>query len=96
MSRQIDFSQPLSDEDREYLHMRGEHARVEQMDRDFPPVDDEDDEDEADEVEDYATWKKAELVAEATRRELDASGNVDVLRARLMESDAAEDDEDSE
>lgn len=37
MSRQVPFDRPLSDEDREYLHARGLHARVEQMDADFPP-----------------------------------------------------------
>lgn len=91
MSRTVPYDRPLSDEDRAYLEMRGEHARVEQLDRDYPPseveIEDLDDEEDGD-VEDYSTWNKAELVAEAKERELDHNGTAEVLRARLMENDA--------
>lgn len=86
MSRQIDLTRALSDEDRAYLEMRGDHARVEQMDRDFPPGEELDEEDE--EVEDYAEWNKAELVTELKHRELDSNGRVEELRERLMLNDA--------
>lgn len=35
MSREVDLSKPLSDEDREYLHSRGLHTTVERMDSQF-------------------------------------------------------------
>lgn len=65
MTRQVDFTQPLSDSDREYLHARGLHARVAQMDEDFPAED-------AGDVEampNYSTseWTLVKLQAEVAR-----------------------------
>lgn len=100
MSRKVPYDRPLTDEDRAYLEMRGEHARVEQLDRDYPPesdVDvDEDDDQEMEEVEDYADWKKQDLVAEAKERDLDSSGTAEELRARLMQHDAETSEGDGE
>lgn len=85
MSRQIDYTKPLSEEDRAYLLMRGEESRVEQMDRDFPLGEDDDDEVNFYAVEDG--WNKAALQGELKLRKLDTSGTADELRARLMEDD---------
>lgn len=126
MSRQIDLSQPLSDEDREYLFAHGDHDLVRQADaiaaanvesepfdegegeRPEDEVEDEStdgetkDDDESDEVDDeedeteedsgpYAGWTKADLKAEAGKRELPKSGNVSELKARLVADDESED-----
>lgn len=73
MTRQVDFTQPLSDADREYLHARGLHARVEQMDEDFPPPDVSGDEDveapesSGDTRPDWESMTKDQLLAEVDR-----------------------------
>jgi hypothetical protein len=94
----VDESTPLTDAERRYLLERGHEEKVRNLDAKFADYEaDEDDEDE-DEVEDYLSWNKAALQAELTRRELDASGKVDELRARLVEHDAAiaaEDDDET-
>jgi len=41
MSRMVPRDRPLSDDDREYLHNRGEHATVVAIDQAFPPQDEE-------------------------------------------------------
>jgi hypothetical protein len=87
MSRQIDFTKPLSEKDREYLHMRGEHARVEQMDQDFPP----EGTDEEAVRPNWESMKLAELQAEVARvnteygRDLSDAGTKAELTARLDE-----------
>jgi hypothetical protein len=66
MTRQVARDKPLSPEDREYLHARGLHAVVEQMDEDFP-ADAEEDAEET--MPDYTTsgWTLAKLQAEVAR-----------------------------
>lgn len=64
MSRVIDRSKPLSDEDREYLHNRGEHALVEAIDAQHAAAADEDD---AEEKPNWGAMTKDQLVAEVAR-----------------------------
>lgn len=87
MTRQVPLDRPLSDEDREYLHARGQHARVEQMDADFPASED-------DSTEERPNWEGmtlAALEAEVARVNteydagLEASGKKAELVARLAE-----------
>lgn len=66
MTRQVPRDQPLSEEDRAYLHARGLHGVVEQMDQDYPA----DAEVEAEEEKpDYttSTWTLAKLQGEVAR-----------------------------
>lgn len=67
MTRQVPFDRPLSEEDREYLHARGLHGRVEQMDQDFPT--DGGDAEEQEVMPDYtkSDWTLAKLQAEVAR-----------------------------
>lgn len=89
MSAHLVLGEPLSDENRQYLIDRGLEAEVERYDAAAGLLDEDEELDEDTEpVEDYSGWKKAQLVAKLEERELDTSGNVDTLRARLMESDA--------
>jgi hypothetical protein len=83
MSRAIPFDRPLTPEDRDYLHMRGEHARVAQLDEQFPPLDSEEDE----EMPAYSTWKLAELQAEIARvnAEFDAGLEPSGTKAELAD-----------
>lgn len=77
MTRQVPVDEPLSDSDREYLHARGEHDRVEYIDSLHGKADDaaagenvfEDEEDDRP----YEEWTKAELDAEIKVRN-DAPG----------------------
>jgi hypothetical protein len=64
MTRQVDFDKPLSDEDRAYLHARGQHARVEQIDADFPPGVDEG---SAEPRPDWESMTKEQLLTEVDR-----------------------------
>jgi hypothetical protein len=129
MSMEIDYSTPLTQEERAYLRERGKYgdeARADAMHGvDTPPddggdgtglvpvsaltsdqmagerdrlrarlaeldaaegVDDEDDEDV---LPPYEEWKVTELRKEAGNRNLDKSGDVPTLAARLREYDAA-------
>lgn len=94
MSREIPMDQPLTEEDRAYLHARGQHATVEMLDEKYPADADaeeaEAEEETGDNYDDTTAWKVADLQAELKRRELPASGNRAELVARLRESDAAE------
>lgn len=46
MSRKVPLDQPLSDEDRAYLQMRGDEGLITRLDQQFPPQDAEADEEE--------------------------------------------------
>lgn len=89
MTRQVPMDQPLSDEDRAYLHARGLHARVEQMDADFPP--DGDVEEEGETRPDWEGMTVDQLKAEIDRVNttyepdppLSKDGKKDELRDRL-------------
>lgn len=92
MTREVPRDQPLSDEDREYLHARGYHDQVEMIDQDQPgnaEVDIVDDDDEP-ENDDYDTWQLVELQDEARRRSLPSSGTKQQLAERLRASDEAQ------
>lgn len=74
MSKQIDTTKPLSDEDRAYMLSRGREAELARLDAQFETVVDsyEDDDTETEEVaEPYEKWKVEELREEATLRNLD-------------------------
>lgn len=67
MTRQVPVDKPLSDEDRTYLHARGEHALVERIDNDHGKADGAAEGDDLFDVDDdrpYDEWTKAELDAE--------------------------------
>jgi hypothetical protein len=86
MSRQVDiFNGPLSDEDRDYLLSRGRRHLVLQNERQFaepsPAPQGSDDDDWADQVDELNV---AELRDELLSRGLDASGNKDALKRRLL------------
>jgi len=95
MTRQVPSDKRLSDEDRAYLHMRGEHDRVKQMDERFPEKSDDDDEEVVDdgpeedeeEAEDYGTWTVQELDTELKRRQLSVAGTKPEKVARLEQDD---------
>lgn len=78
MTRQIPMDQPLSEEDRAYLLMRGEDARVKYLDEQYPDAEDEPDDAEGEEApalpDDYARWPKAELEAEVKGRNDQGAG----------------------
>lgn len=86
MSRQIPMDQPLSDEDRQYLLDRDRRDLIAHIDEMNSPA--EADESGDGDGDDYDTWKKDDLVEEATKRELDASGTKAEIIARLREDDA--------
>lgn len=69
MTREVPMDQPLSDSDREYLHARGLHARVEQLDEMFPAEDVavEDAGEDAEPRPDWESMTKDQLVAEVAR-----------------------------
>lgn len=94
MSRQIPTDKVLSDDDRAYLLMRGEDARVEWFDQTYPAVaEEEGPEDE------YDSWTVAELNAEIDRLNEDgaeiapANTRKPALIAALRAYNAAEDDD---
>ena len=98
MSRQVDLSKPLSDEDRAYLESRGRRWQILNNDRMFANREGSDaapqrrsEEDEwADEVRELTV---DELKTELAARELSTSGNKAELQKRLIEA-GPEDDED--
>lgn len=71
MSRQIPNNRRLEPDERAYLLMRGEEARVKGQDERYPAeveeVEESDDEDD-EEGEDYSDWSYAQLTAEVKRR----------------------------
>lgn len=72
MSRMVPRDRPLSDDDREYLHNRGEHSTVIAIDQAFPPEDPELAAEAAatEVVEEKPNWSvmtKAQLEAEVAR-----------------------------
>lgn len=75
MSRQVPMDQPLSKEDREYLHARGEHARVAQLDEQFPPEDGVADDGQEEPDRNYDQWTMAELEDEVKERN-EAGANI--------------------
>lgn len=100
MSRDVPVDQPLSDEDREYLHTRGYHDMVDRIDRDFPGggtpsevtnesfVDNPEDVPDEDQ-DDYDSWTSAELETELKNRNLAYSGTNAQKIQRLRADDAA-------
>jgi len=98
MSKQIDYSQPISPEDKEWAsQFPGLHGgMLEVNEQQFPPsTDAEDSLDGSDEVPPYNEWNRDELVAEAKRRNeqegtsLKTSGTKPELVAVLEADDAA-------
>lgn len=85
MSRSIDRSKALSDEDRAYLLGHGEDGLVAQLDEQHGQADVAETGDDAP----YEDWTVAELQAELEGRELSKSGNKAELVSRLHEDDAA-------
>jgi hypothetical protein len=93
MSRQIDLTQKLSDEDREYLLSRGRRHQVIVNDRQFAnedasspaPQDSKTSEDPewADQVNELTT---DELKDELSNRGLPTTGNQETLRKRLIKA----------
>lgn len=77
--RQIDWKNPLSDDDKAWLRQRG-NAETEDMisanERKFLGMndDDEDDEKPPEYDDDYDKWKIPELATEAKKRNLDITG----------------------
>ena len=69
MTRAVPMDQPLSEEDREYLHARGLHARVEQLDEMFPPGEGVEVAEETEEKPDYtkSEWTLSKLQGEVAR-----------------------------
>jgi hypothetical protein len=65
MSRVVPRDKPLSDEDRAYLHARGEHTVVEAIDAANPVQDAEDD--GLEEKPNWSAMTKDQLVAEVAR-----------------------------
>jgi hypothetical protein len=98
MAREVPRNQPLSDEDREYLHARGYHDMVDAIDRDHPgggtPSEVTDgsavspDEVVIDDDEDeYEDWTGPQLEAELKRRNLPYTGTKDQRIERLRADD---------
>jgi hypothetical protein len=77
MSREVPMDQPLSDEDREYLHARGQHQTVEMLDERFPADDAEE------EGDDYDEWTVDELKSALAERQLPTTGKKPELVERL-------------
>ena len=89
MGMNIDFSKPLSDDEKQHLRERGlEYKIAEAPAKAAKPAPK--DEPEADDG--YGSWTKEELKAEAEERGLPISGTKDELVDRL----AADDEEDGE
>lgn len=94
MSRRVDMSGPLSEDDREYLHSRGLHETVARVDAEHSTADEEP---EGDDDPGYETWTHADLQAEIDDRnqyltddkKMARSGKVADLAARLRAYDAA-------
>jgi len=94
MSRTVPLDQSLSDDDRAYLHARGEHARVAQLDELYPAEVDDEDEGlggetlpDGDDYDDTKEWKVADLQEELVKRGLSKDGKRDELITRLREDD---------
>lgn len=94
MSRVVPRDKPLSEDDRAYLHARGEHSLVAQIDEANPPSDDED----VEEKPDWASMTVPQLDAEIDRinkeynANLSKDGKKDDKVARLEEWWAADDE----
>ena len=87
MSQEVPRDRALTEQEREYLHSRGQHDRVAMQDAAYPQEDPEEDSEEADAP--YTEWTKAELQAECETRGLSKSGTVAELAQRLEENDAS-------
>lgn len=88
MGRNIDLTQPLSDEDREWLEQRGKIGDLRIADELAGAAVDPDEEGGED-SETYGNWTKAQLMYEANNRDLSQAGTKADLVARLEEDDAA-------
>jgi hypothetical protein len=86
MSRDVPMDRALSEEDRTYLHARGQHQTVDMLDERFGVLD-EDTEVAVD--TDYENWTVQDLKDELKDRQLPVSGKQEELAARLREHDAA-------
>lgn len=101
MTRDIDFTQPLSEDDAQYVSERPWLAQDAQLqgievryesDEAAPAEDDEelDEQEETTDEVDYSGYKVAELRGFLEQRGLDTDGNKTELIARLHESDSEE------
>jgi hypothetical protein len=93
MSRDVPMDRALSEEDRTYLHARGQHQTVDMLDERFGVLDDDtevlDDDTEVAVDTDYENWTVQDLKDELKDRQLPVSGKQEELAARLREHDAA-------
>jgi hypothetical protein len=86
MSRDVPMDRALSEEDRTYLHARGQHQTVDMLDERFGVLDDDT---EVAVDTDYENWTVQDLKDELKDRQLPVSGKQEELAARLREHDAA-------
>lgn len=86
MSREVPMDRALSEEDRVYLHARGQHQTVDMLDEKFGVLDDDT---EVAVDTDYENWTVKDLQDELKDRQLPVSGKQGELVARLRENDAA-------
>ena len=81
MSKQIDMTKPLSDDDRSYLHDRGRFAEIEANDAEFgerkPPEDDDTLEEQIYNLEEQLAVLRTRLAHRNLAREQEAVGVVD-------------------
>lgn len=100
MSRQVDLTRPLSEEDRAYLKTWGRYVDIQRNDAQFgAPEYEEDAPDEGPEKFTEEWFEKATvamLQAELKKRKLPTTGKKDELADRLEEALLEEDDDDSE
>ena len=88
MTREVPMNRALSEDDRVYLHARGQHQTVDMLDERFGVASDSDDNEVAVD-NDYENWTVKDLQDESDERGLPRSGKKDELVARLREHDAA-------
>ena len=84
MSRKIDLSKPLSDEDRGYLEMRGRYWDIQMNDQQFKSVATAPADDDRVSESDVMDLKVDELREELSARGLSDDGVKDELRDRLL------------
>jgi len=100
MSRSIDLTKPLSDEDKRYLRIRGRENEVLENESQFAAEPEDDDSEPDGPLEPpYDQHSKKQLIAEIERRnalpenaeyeDISTSGPIRELAARLVEDDEA-------
>lgn len=87
MAQDVPRDRPLTSQEREYLHSRGQHQRVEAQDAAYGV--EEEDAEATDNYDDTSAWKVDDLRDELKRRELDTTGKRAELIERLRADDAA-------